>query len=66
ATRFSVGAMELFHRKKFNHMIAIQGTEMVGVPVEKVMNRQRTVPLDSHLIKSALCVGTSFGSNSVK
>lgn len=61
ATRFSVKAMDMVAEGKFNHMVALQGNEMVAVPVEKVMGKQRTVPLDSDLIKAGLSVGTSFG-----
>ncbi len=61
ATRFSVKAVELFNEGKFNHMVALQGNRLVAVPVEKVMNRQRTVPQDHELIQSAVAVGTSFG-----
>ncbi len=62
ATQFSVKAMELVKRKMFNHMVAYQGGKLVAVPIEKVMGKQRTVPLDSPLIKAALAVGSSFGA----
>lgn len=61
ATRFSVKAMELVAEEQFNHMVALQGADLVAVPIEKVMNKQRTVPIDSPLIHTALSVGTSFG-----
>lgn len=63
ATQFSVKAMELVANKQFNHMVALQGNQLVAVPVEKVMNQQRKVPLDSPLIDAALAVGTSFGAD---
>jgi 6-phosphofructokinase 1 len=61
ATRFSVKAMDLVAEEKYNHMVALQGNKLVAVPIEKVMGRQRNVPLDSELIKAGLAVGTSFG-----
>jgi 6-phosphofructokinase 1 len=62
ATRLSVKSMELVMESKYNQMVAIQGDRLVAVPIEKVMNRQRLVPLDHELIHSALAVGTSFGA----
>ncbi len=62
ATQFSVKAMEMVVEGVFNHMVAIQGNKLVPVPIEKVMNKQRTVPLDSHYIKAARAVGASFGA----
>ncbi|RMF61469.1 MAG: ATP-dependent 6-phosphofructokinase [Calditrichaeota bacterium] len=61
ATQFSVKAMEMVNEKKFNQMVAYQGGKLVSVPIEKVMGKQRTVPVDCDLIQAALAVGTSFG-----
>jgi len=61
ATRFAVKAMELVEERCYNHMVAFQGGETVPVPIEKVAGRQRLVPLDSPLIKTARSVGTSLG-----
>jgi 6-phosphofructokinase 1 len=61
ATLFSVKAMGLVAEEKFNHMVALKGADIVAVPLENVMNKQRNVPLDSPLIKAALSIGTSFG-----
>lgn len=61
ATQFAVKAMEFVNEKKYNYMVAMQGNKLTAVPVEKVMNRQRLVPLDSPLLDAAKAVGTSFG-----
>ena len=61
ATRFSVKAMELVASGQFNHTVALQGNQLVAVPIEKVMNQQRLVPTDHELIKFGLSIGTSFG-----
>jgi 6-phosphofructokinase 1 len=62
ATQFAVRAIEMVQSGTFNHMVALKGNRMVPVPLEKVMGRQRLVPLDSPLITSALALGTSFGA----
>ena len=61
ATRFAVKAVELVVEKKFNQMVAIQGSDIVSVPIEKVQGKQKLVPPDSPLIQVGLSVGTSFG-----
>jgi len=61
ATRFAVKAMELFIEEKFNTMVALQGNNLVSVPIEKVAGKQRLVPVPSDIINTALAVGTSFG-----
>jgi phosphofructokinase-like protein len=63
ATRFAVTAVELAIEGKFNQMVALKGTEVVAVPVEKVMGKQKLVPIDSSLIRDAISIGTSFGVN---
>jgi 6-phosphofructokinase 1 len=60
-TQLASKAVDMLVEWQFNHMAAIQGSEMVAVPIEKVMGKQRLVPLDSPLIRAALSVGTSFG-----
>lgn len=61
ATQFAVKAMEMVAEKQFNQMVAYQGAEMVPVPLEKVMNKQKLVPKDSPLIEVAKAVGTNLG-----
>jgi 6-phosphofructokinase 1 len=61
-TQFAAKAMELVANRQFNHMAALQGSEMVAVPIEKVMGKQRLVPPDSPLIKAAVALGASFGA----
>lgn len=62
ATRFAVFAVELVASKQFNTMVALKGSDLVAVPIEKVMDKQRLVPPDSPLVKVAQSVGTSFGA----
>ncbi len=61
ATQFAVKAMHLVISNQFNQMVSIRGNEITSVPIEKVMGRQKLVPLDSGLIEAGLSVGTSFG-----
>jgi len=61
ATQFAVKAMDLVINNQFNQMVALKGNEIVAVPVEKVMGKQKLVPKDSPLIEAGLSIGTSFG-----
>ncbi len=56
ATRYSVAAAELVARGEFNRMVALQGNEIVSVPISERGGKTRTVPLDSRLIKTAKAV----------
>ncbi|MCP4708540.1 MAG: ATP-dependent 6-phosphofructokinase [Planctomycetes bacterium] len=60
-THFAYKAVEMAVKGDFNKMVAVQGNDLVAVPIEKVMNKQRLVPMDSPLIEAALAVGTDFG-----
>ena len=61
ATRLAVRSMELVADGQFNHMVATKGEEIVAVPIEKVMGRQKLVPRDSPLIEAAVSIGASLG-----
>lgn len=61
ATRLAVKAMDMLVEGQYNHMVAVKGTELVAVPLEKVAGKQRLVPTDSPLIQAAIAVGTHFG-----
>lgn len=60
-TQFAVKAVEQVVNKDFNKMVAVKGIDLVPVPIESVMNKQRLVPKDCDLIEAALAVGTNFG-----
>ena len=61
ATQFASKAVELVVNNNFNVMAALRGTEVTSVSLDRVMGKQRTVPLDSQLLSVARSVGTSFG-----
>lgn len=60
-SQFAVKAMELVAEGRFNQMVALKGTEMAAVPLERVQGVQKQVPSNSELLKVAKAVGTSFG-----
>jgi ATP-dependent phosphofructokinase / diphosphate-dependent phosphofructokinase len=60
-TQLAVKAMEMVRMGEFNQMAAMQGNQMVAVPLEKVAGKQRLVPQGSPLIQTAAAIGVSFG-----
>ncbi|HHU37022.1 MAG TPA: 6-phosphofructokinase [Treponema sp.] len=61
ATEFGTAATNMVAQGDFGKMVAMQGNHIVGVPLEKVANRIKTVPLDHEMVKSARDVGTCLG-----
>jgi 6-phosphofructokinase 1 len=61
ATRFGAHAMELVHREKFGHMVAFRPPDIVEVPLEKIVGRIRTVPLDFDVVRAARALNVSLG-----
>jgi phosphofructokinase-like protein len=46
ATRVGIKAVELVHEGKFDHMAALQGGKIVGVPLEAAVEELKTVPVE--------------------
>ncbi len=44
ATRFGVFAAEMIKEKKFGHMAALKGINIIGVPLEEAVGQLKTVP----------------------
>jgi 6-phosphofructokinase 1 len=44
ASRYGIGAIDMVHRREFGCMVALQGTQIVAVPLEKALQRTRMVP----------------------
>ncbi len=44
ATRFGVNAIEAVHNEEFGRMVALQGTEIVGVDLSAATDKLKTVP----------------------
>ncbi len=61
ATRFGTMAADLAAAGESGLMTALQGADIVPVPIDKAVARQKLVPLDSPVIASARGLGTSFG-----
>ena len=60
-TRFGSKAAEFVASGLFGQMVALRGSDMIGVPLDQVAGRLRTVPTDHPLIAAARAVGTCFG-----
>lgn len=50
ATAFGVKAVELIRKKKYGEMTALKGNRIIGVPLEKVADRIKTVNLNAYRI----------------
>lgn len=61
ATRFGREAVVQAMEGNFGVMVALKGTEITSVPLEKVANRQRRVDPKGSLVRAARSVGVSFG-----
>ncbi|MGE5313616.1 MAG: 6-phosphofructokinase [Acidobacteriota bacterium] len=61
ATRYGTKAVELALEGKFGHMVSLRGTSITSVPIAQAIAKQRLVPRDGEIIKSARAVGMSFG-----
>lgn len=63
ATQFGCEAMQAATRGEFDVTVALQGTDIVTVPLEKVYERQKRVDPEGQLVQAARSVGTSFGDD---
>lgn len=61
ATNFGTIALKAAAEKNFGCMVSLRGRDVVTVPLEEAVKRQRLVPPDSQLVLSARGVGTCFG-----
>jgi ATP-dependent phosphofructokinase / diphosphate-dependent phosphofructokinase len=61
ATRFGARAVELVLAHQFGTMVAFDPPDIVAVPLEKVVGRVRTVPLDLDVIRAARALGMALG-----
>ena len=63
ATRFGGKAVECLLVGEFDRMVAFQPPEIVSVPLEAVVGRQKRVPLNFDLLRTARKLGISFGDS---
>ena len=61
ATRFGGRAVDLLLQGETDRMVAFAPPEITSVPLESVVGRQRTVPLDFDLLSTARAIGVTFG-----
>ena len=61
STRFGAAAVEAVADGDFGKMVALQGTEIVRVPLEQVAHKLKLVPQDHELIQVGRKMGVCFG-----
>ena len=59
ATRFGAKAVELVKRGEFGKMVASAPPDIVARPLEDVVGRIKTVPMDSDLLQTAKALGVA-------
>ena len=62
ATRFGCKAVDLICQGDFGKMVAFAPPDIVGRPLEDVVGKTRTVPLDSDVLRTAKSLGVAFGN----
>ena len=61
STKLGTACVRLIEEGIFGVMVAVQGGEVVPVPLQEVVNKRKVVPLDHSWIESARSVGTCLG-----
>jgi len=61
ASQFGTAAANMLATGEYGKMVALQENRLVGVPLDKVANRIKTVPLDHRMLETARDVGTCLG-----
>ena len=61
ATRFGGKAVELVQKAEFGRMVANVPPDIVSRPLEEVVGKTKTVPLDLDLLLTARALGVAFG-----
>lgn len=62
STRFGTEAVDLILKGQTGHMVALRGTEIVSVPIKDAVSQLKRVDPKGDEVRSAIAVGTSFGS----
>jgi 6-phosphofructokinase 1 len=60
-TRYGVAAVDLVARQEFGKVVALRGNEIVDVPMEQAIAKQKTVPPDGELVAVARGCGVELG-----
>src|SRR5574344_2176144 len=61
STRYGVAAVEACLDHDYNVMVALQGDQIIRVPLEQAGGKTRNVPVDSELIRAGRRIGVCFG-----
>ena len=61
ATRFGAAAAGLIADKQYGRMVAIQGGEVISIPIEEAASQTKFLPTDHSMIKVAKDIGVSLG-----
>ncbi|NMC30221.1 MAG: ATP-dependent 6-phosphofructokinase [Pelolinea sp.] len=61
ATELGTAAASLLAKEKYGCMVAVHEERMEAVPLEKVVDRRKMVPMDHAWVKAAKRVGTCLG-----
>jgi ATP-dependent phosphofructokinase / diphosphate-dependent phosphofructokinase len=61
ATRFGGKAVELLMKGQYGKMVANHPPDLVPIPLQEVVGKTKTVPLDSDLLTTARALGVCFG-----
>ncbi len=61
ATRFGGKAVELLLKGQFGKMVANHPPDLVPIPLQDVVGKTKTVPLDNDLLTTARALGVCFG-----
>jgi 6-phosphofructokinase 1 len=60
-TRLGVRAVQLVAEKQYGAMVAIKGSDTVGVRIADAIGHVRTVPVNGDIVQTARALGISFG-----
>jgi 6-phosphofructokinase 1 len=55
-------AVDLILRGKTGNMVALRGSDIISVPIKDAVAKLKRVDPNGQEVRSALAVGTSFGS----
>jgi ATP-dependent phosphofructokinase / diphosphate-dependent phosphofructokinase len=61
ATRFGARAVELLMAGEYGKMVAFRPPDIVAIPLDRVVGRTRSVPLDLDVVRTARSMGISLG-----
>ena len=61
ATRLGAATVDVIDEGRFGVMVAARGEAAVPVPLEDIVGKRKTVPLDHPWIETARSIGTSLG-----